>query len=690
MKSAGLGWWLCAAGVAGLLALSEGSARAVTSTRSVASSFGGNGHNASFDGRLFLIRDGAGWQARLLRPEATTYHTDGLPNAQGPMWSPLALLLGPGSVNENALAICEPDAKRAPFACDAAGNVSAAGPYDCYDVMLIDSDAVTPAANGGAVMRRRHLMLWVQQPKSANASILKFTLDATTTPLQTSIRGIEPTVTADGKLMVWQGHPDNDGTIDMLMYSVNATACGVSGWSTPKSIAAMATDPAVVGKYRLADRALRAADGAVFGPTDLVHGAYPWIMPSGDAVIFTGANMPCRATEDPPGCGPRRNALSVIGYPTNWGVAHIDGDVNPATDDTVRLFFSSPGPKTFSQLPKTKGADVWPFFGSNTSNYVELVFDDGLDGRYAGFWHLNESVNKAGDLDKTRTPDVSGYFNTGVLRGGLTFAAANDGVVGKGLTFDGVDDYVEVADASSLSPVNGITIEMWIRPTASPDCDAKNNYRVVLGKGNIATGAYTVVLEENMALQARVMLGGVQRALASPALTLNTWTHVAFEYDGPTGKAAWFFGGNEVAAANLGAGTLPQSAAPLRFGGPGARAACPDGDGAFRGQLDEVAISRISRHFYVAPPPAPDGGATVDAGSGGGGGGGGGGASPPGGGGGGTDPAGGGGAGSSGSDGCGVAPGAASRGEVLLALGALALTLAAARRGAARRRPPRS
>jgi len=70
---------------------------------------------------------------------------------------------------------------------------------------------------------------------------------------------------------------------------------------------------------------------------------------------------------------------------------------------------------------------VWPFFGSNTSNYVELVFDDGLDGKYAGLWHLNESVDAAGNLDKTRTPDVSGYFNTGLLRGGLSFAAANNG-----------------------------------------------------------------------------------------------------------------------------------------------------------------------------------------------------------------------------------------------------------------------
>ena len=73
-------------------------------------------------------------------------------------------------------------------------------------------------------------------------------------------------------------------------------------------------------------------------------------------------------------------------------------------DQTVRLFFSSPGQQNATPLPATPGVDVWPFFGSNTSNYVEFVFDDGLDGKYAGLWHMNESVTAEGDLDKTKTP----------------------------------------------------------------------------------------------------------------------------------------------------------------------------------------------------------------------------------------------------------------------------------------------
>jgi hypothetical protein len=224
-----------------LVTLVSGDALAVTSSRSVPSAFGGNGHNISFDGRLLLVRDSAGWQAQLVRPEATTYLSDGLPDALGPMLSPRVHVFGAPDGTENALAICEPDAAQAPFACDAAGNASAGGPFDCYDFWLVDSDAVTPAAMGGFVLRRRHVTIWVGSPKTADAYVDHWDLGATEA-LSPTLKGIEPTVTADGKLLVYQGHPDNDGDIDILMYATNASACAAGGWSAPKPISNMHVD----------------------------------------------------------------------------------------------------------------------------------------------------------------------------------------------------------------------------------------------------------------------------------------------------------------------------------------------------------------------------------------------------------------------------------------------------------------
>jgi hypothetical protein len=589
-------------------ALIPGTGHGATSTRTSFSPMEGNGHNVSFDGRLFIVRRGpdsasGGWFAMILRPENVTAHGDGFPRMdQGAFSTPT--LIQPFEAGENALAICEPDGGRAPYPCDEAGDESAAGPYACYELRIIDSDAYPEQYNG---LRLRDLRLWVSQPGTANAQVHKWAWSGERTMLTTGggghLRGIEPTVTRDGRLMVWQGHPQNDGRIDVLMYATNETPCGLSGWDGPHNLGRMASDSKVSGHYALGERILRAADGTAFYANDPFLGAYPWLFPDGDAIIFTSVTVPCRAHEDPPGCGPRRGGLSVIGYPTNWGLAHIDGGVNPDTDDTVRLFFSSPGPAAFPQIPVTEGLDVWPFFGSNTRNYTEVVFDDGLDGQYAGVWHMNELVTKGGELDRTRTPDTSGYFNTGVLQNGAAFPLANDGPRGKTIHFDGQSAHVRVQHSASLDPVNGLTLEMWLRLGADPNCDGNNNWRFLLGKGDIATGSYSLVLEQSRQLHGRVKVGGVQHSLVSDAaLPVGVWTRVAFTYDAATGRLGFYFDDAEAGEAVITPGTLDGSTANLTIGGPGSsRPACPDGNGGFAGAIEEVRISRVDR--YIPPPP---------------------------------------------------------------------------------------
>ncbi|MBA3396265.1 MAG: LamG domain-containing protein [Deltaproteobacteria bacterium] len=597
-----------------MLALVHGtSAVAATSSPSVPSAFGGNGHNASFDGRLYIVRTAPGWQVQLLRPEGITYRPDGYPDALGPIWSPPLQIVDGEPNGENALAICEPDATRAPYACDAASSPSATGPFACYDVQILDSDATKSVANGGMVLRRRHLLVRVADPRTASARPVAFTwgaLEELRTTANGQLRGIEPTVTRDGRLLLWQGSINNGDQDGMMMYAVAASACAATGWSAPRTIAHMINDPAVNTKYRLAMRQLRAADGMPFADTAPIYGAYPWLLPDGDGVMFSAALMPCRAPEDPGGCGPRRNATSVLGYPTNWGIAHIDGGVNPSTTDDVRLFFSSPGPATFGQLPVGAGHDVWPFFGSNTSNYVEIAFDDGLDGAYAGLWHLNESITPIGTLDVTQSPDVSGYFNTARVRGGITFPGANNGVLGKAAVMTG--GWFEVTHDASLVPQNGITMEMTLRPAGDPDCDAANNYRILIRKGD----SYSLVLEESRGIRARVRVaGGAIRELYSGAvLTADgaTWTKVTAEYDAASGKLQIRFDDQLVAEETFVPAPLAGTTDVLTIGGVGARPACGEGVN-FAGTIDEVSISRIARHLAPPTTPGDDAGTNPDA-----------------------------------------------------------------------------
>lgn len=585
---------------------------AATSSRSIPSPFGGNGHNVTFDGRLYIATTAAGWEAFVFRPQGVTYANDGLPVVDD-VFSP-HVLLNAAPNGENALAICEPNPQ--PFRCDLAGAPDAAGNHDCYDLVLFDSDASQP----DATLRRRTLKVWVRDAKTANAAIEKWE-ESATTPIAPTLKGIEPTITRDGKLMVWQGHPDNDGDIDILMYSKNASACALSGWSAGKTISKMYGDPLVAG-YKLAEKPLRAGDGAVFAGTNLFHGAYPWIFPDGEAILFAATTMPCLngVENDPPGCGPRRNSISVIGYPTNWGVANVDGGVNPSRVDGVRLFFSSPGPQTFSELPTSPGNDVWPFFGSNTSNYVELGFDDGLDGRYLGLWHMNELVKRDGTLEIARTGDVSGYFNTATVLGGAYIPESNDGVIGRSVHLDGVSGRLAIPHSATLSPLHGLTVEMWLRPASAPDCDANGNWRLLLGKPHL-DGTYSLVVEDDGSLQARVRAGGETKSIWSNAqLPIGAWSHVAFTYLAETGELAFFVNGTETNRVTTAPATLEPNDSGITVGASGPQSACPDGMGAFHGAVDELAISSIIRYpeelvpgGNPTPTPTPAGTETPSA-----------------------------------------------------------------------------
>jgi hypothetical protein len=88
----------------------------------------------------------------------------------------------------------------------------------------------------------------------------------------------------------------------------------------------------------------------------------------------------------------------------------------------------------------------------------------------------------------------------------------------------------------------------------------------------------------------------------------GAWTHVSFEYDGPSGQAGWGFDDVQVASQTLVSGTIDATTVPLTIGGPGPRAACPNGDGAFPGQLDEVSVSRAARRLGTPVEPVADAG----------------------------------------------------------------------------------
>lgn len=82
------------------------------------------------------------------------------------------------------------------------------------------------------------------------------------------------------------------------------------------------------------------------------------------------------------------------------------------------------------------------------------------------------------DGSGTQAGDFSGNGNTGTISG----ASWIDGKLGKALDFDGVNDYVNVSNSSSLNITSAITISMWVRH----DSSTYKTWETLIAKGDSA------------------------------------------------------------------------------------------------------------------------------------------------------------------------------------------------------------
>ena len=131
-----------------------------------------------------------------------------------------------------------------------------------------------------------------------------------------------------------------------------------------------------------------------------------------------------------PGSG--TNAGTVTATPTIAGLA-----VGTYTTDVT---FTAPGAT-----------------GSPKTVTVTLTVGPQAPSNLVGAWGFD-------DTSTTTTADASGRGNTGTINGPVRNAA---GKFGGALSFDGINDWVTVADADSLDLTTGMTLEAWVRPTAA-------------------------------------------------------------------------------------------------------------------------------------------------------------------------------------------------------------------------------
>ena len=151
------------------------------------------------------------------------------------------------------------------------------------------------------------------------------------------------------------------------------------------------------------------------------------------------------------------------------------------------------------------------------------------------------------------------------------------GRFGSALDFDGVNDWVTVADSASLRLTTGMTLEGWAYPTGGErlaDAGAEGDRR------QPRLGAVPV-RRRRAPERARGNTAATCGRAARPLPALNTWTHFAITYDGATIR---LYVNGVQAGTRAQTGTLLTSTQALRFGG---NAVWPEW---FRGRLDEIRV----------------------------------------------------------------------------------------------------
>ena len=203
---------------------------------------------------------------------------------------------------------------------------------------------------------------------------------------------------------------------------------------------------------------------------------------------------------------------------------------------------------------------------STTSTAVSVTVDNptappssGLVAAYA----FNEGSG-------TSFADGSGRGNGGTLQGATW---TTSGKYGGALAFDGVNDSAAVPDAVSLDLGASMTLEAWVRPTAS------SGWRTILLKEAPNSLAYSLYSASGTN-RPSAWIGGTS-SMGSAAVPLNAWTHVSATYNGTRLRV---YVNGVLRADQATTVSVPVSANPLRIGGNAVWGEY------FAGQIDEVRI----------------------------------------------------------------------------------------------------
>ena len=160
----------------------------------------------------------------------------------------------------------------------------------------------------------------------------------------------------------------------------------------------------------------------------------------------------------------------------------------------------------------------------------------------------------------TTAADATGKGHTGTISGAAWSATGKNGGA---LSFDGVNDWVTVADANDLDLTNGMTLSAWVNPTG-----VGADWQTVVLKETPGFMAYALYADTDSARPSgHVVVGGSDLDTRGPAtVPNNVWTHLAASYDGANLR---LYVNGALASTRTASGSMSPSTGALRIGGNG-------------------------------------------------------------------------------------------------------------------------
>ena len=313
-------------------------------------------------------------------------------------------------------------------------------------------------------------------------------------------------------------------------------------------------------------------------------------------VVLTAVNPPAVITASTPGpFGFGTVTMGNVSASQNYTVSGVNL--------TANLVVTAPTHYQVSQSPNSgfgSSVTLVPSSGTVAITTIYVRFSPGATGPLGG------SVTNASTGASTQTVSVIGSgspaictappanmvawysaegdandrfgVNNGTLQNGATTGA---GKVGQAFTFDGIDDFVQVANSPVLNPTAAITLDAWVFVTGG-----QGLHRDIISKdGESFERQFLISASEVDRYRAHIgVSGGFINFDGSTPVQLNTWTHVAMTYDSSTLKL--YVNGVLDGSQNV-TGAIIATPQPLRIGG-----GAPVGQQQlfFPGRIDEAEI----------------------------------------------------------------------------------------------------